>query len=237
MYVNKLLCKKWLEDPLINPKTGRPIVKNGNIYNQWKKMSEECGFNTKYIKPKKLNQSSYTNLLKNPTINPLTGRKINPDGVTYKKLLKLAEEFVSTTNQQLHFIGDYYLPDKNGLVPVTIRKKTIYALRLVNTDKYKYNVYSSHNHILKTKITTLAHYTMTWDYIYNKCAMIFPSSPTETHKQYYKVIKLSNSNDSTSYTDYINNLLVNTGFVNPTPVKCKTADSLYNKVYGFISQI
>lgn len=65
-------CSEWLKNPLINPKTGRAIKRDGPTY---KKLQKEC------------EDQACDKWEDNPRINPFTGRQISRSGPTYKKLV------------------------------------------------------------------------------------------------------------------------------------------------------
>ena len=114
-------CKQFLNNPTINPKTNRPIKKNGPTY---KKINAQCGKEDKKIKKvvkkikkvvKKIKKVDTKNkkiakesLMKgkcdlwktNKTVNPLTNRKIKDTGAVYKQFAKLCKDDVRL-NQDL----------------------------------------------------------------------------------------------------------------------------------------
>ena len=90
---DKDICKQLLNNPNINPKTGRTIKENGPIYKNLLKLCDEkrnkTKSNSKTKSSSSLDISSKTKKLcalwtKNPTINPETGYKIKIEGPKYK---------------------------------------------------------------------------------------------------------------------------------------------------------
>jgi hypothetical protein len=85
---SKNICDEWLNNPNINPETGKAIKKNGPVY---KRLLKECEKKKDKSKSKSSSLSSSSKTLKlcdewkkNPTINPETGYKIKIDGPKYK---------------------------------------------------------------------------------------------------------------------------------------------------------
>ena len=106
MNLNKKLCDEWNMNKNINPITKKKIVIDGPTY---KKIEKNCNKNKEDKKPKKEDKKPKKEnkkpkkedkkpkniceeWLKNPNINPETGKTIKKNGVIYKKLLKLCEE-------------------------------------------------------------------------------------------------------------------------------------------------
>lgn len=103
-----MLCKQFLNNPRINPRTGRQILPTGQVY---KKLVKECGepdydaHSSRYYsdimfiakkfpwtrrspKISMTRKNPCEEFLKNPHINPRTRRQISPEGNVYKKLMR-----------------------------------------------------------------------------------------------------------------------------------------------------
>jgi hypothetical protein len=70
------ICEMWLRDPLINPRTGRVITRNGPTF---VKLERECG-------KKSRSREDCHRWHKNPLKNPTTQRRIRAGAAVYKSL-------------------------------------------------------------------------------------------------------------------------------------------------------
>jgi len=241
----KIMCMKWLEDPLVNPETGKIIKKNGETYNKWKNLCLEMGI--KPQKPENMTKGIYKNFQHNDGVNPITGRKIKKDGPTYRKLQQQSQKFVYVERLD----GEYYIPDVNGYVPVVISKGRLYAMRLVTPGKdnssnnhktAEYNVYGPNNRLTASQVKTIVHYTQTWDYKNNKYKPMFlgkkPPIPANVLP-----IQLSESGWLDGWKGWdahaksLTSLLKQTGIINEKKNKCPTADLVYNKVLSVLGNV
>jgi hypothetical protein len=162
-YWNKLeeekrLCNEWLKEPLINPETGKSIVKNGPIYNKWKEKCKELGLKNKPINTKQMTWKKCQEWKKNPEINPETGKKLKINGPTYKRIEK---QCLLIREKQIEIKGEYYKPDKNGMVPCIKINNINYVIRRYNNR----NVYGPLNKWGKN--IKLCYYSDNWDYKHN----------------------------------------------------------------------
>jgi len=232
------MCMKWLEDPLVNPETGKVIKKNGDTYNKWKNLCKEMGI--KQEKPTDMTLGIYKNFQHDKEKNPITGRKIKLEGPTYKKLQQQAKKFVHVEKLD----GDYYIPDSNGYVPVVICKGRLYAMRLVTPETEikgpkVYNVYGPNNRLTASKIKTIVHYTQTWDYKHNRYKPVFLGKKPPTPANLLP-IQLSTDGpliDWNAHAKSLNNILKTVGFITEDKKhKCPTADVVYNKVLTLLGK-
>lgn len=88
------MCDEWRRNPLVNPDTGRKIVRNGPVY---KKLKKKCtgpaGGPTGPV-PKEFEwlieamreEAECNEWKKDPLVNPVTRRRIGRNGPVYKKL-------------------------------------------------------------------------------------------------------------------------------------------------------
>jgi len=155
----KRLCREWLKDPLVNPKTGMPIARNGPTY---KKMIAECkrlGMPTKPAKntEKKLSARMCGIWRKTPHLNPETGREIQVGGSMYKKIERMCK---GVYEKQPVLEGKYYVPDKKGYVPAIKTRGSYYIIRKVDD----HVVYSPLNTLISKSKSVLVYYQDTWDY-------------------------------------------------------------------------
>jgi hypothetical protein len=84
------ICDEWLNNPNVNPETGKSIKKNGPVYKKLLKLCEEKKTNSKTSS----SASSKTMRLcdewkKNKTVNPETGYKIKENGPKYNYFKEL----------------------------------------------------------------------------------------------------------------------------------------------------
>lgn len=229
----KIMCMKWLEDPLVNPETGKIIKKNGETYNKWKNLCLEMGI--KPEKPSEMTKGIYKNFKHNDGVNPITGRKIKKDGPTYKKLQQQSQKFVYTEKLD----GEYYIPDADGYVPVVISKGRLYAMRLVTADKGDYNVYGPNNRLTVSQIKTIVHYTQTWDYKNNKYKPVFlgKKPPVPANLAAIQIAESGWGIDWDKHIKSFNSLLKKTGIINEKKNKCPTADIVYSKVLSVLGNV
>jgi hypothetical protein len=86
------ICEQWLNNPNVNPETGKSIKKNGPVYKRLLKLCEEKKSKTRSSSSSSV--SSKTLKLcdewkKNKTINPETGYKIKENGPKYNYFKEL----------------------------------------------------------------------------------------------------------------------------------------------------
>lgn len=156
------LCSEWLKDPLRNPETGRTIKRNGTTYTSWQQRCKDCGLPTKpQVSKTEMTWHKKQVWLQNPTINPETGKTIKEGGRTYNRLHKQAKKTTEPTNT---CVGEYYMPDKDGMVPCTVYKGTTYVVRKVDNDDtgQRRKVFGKLNKPVKR--VKLCFYTDTFDY-------------------------------------------------------------------------
>jgi hypothetical protein len=159
----KRLCLEWLKEPLVNPETGHPIERNGPTFLYWKEKSKQLNLsNLKSTGVMTWRKCQEWN--KNREINPDTGRKIKIGSKTYKNIEKQCK---CITQKNLNLLGEYFLPDCNGLVPCIINNNTKYVARKYNDRK----IWGPLNKPAKGII--LQYYTDTWDYKNNHYRPIF----------------------------------------------------------------
>ena len=122
----KDICGLWLNNPSINPETGKSIKKNGPVYKKLLKLCDE-----KKIKSKTSSSSTVSSKTRkicdewknNPTINPETGYKIKIDGPKYNyfkslcllnidKKVKSASQSLSVSTPSFHTAKKISSPSK-----------------------------------------------------------------------------------------------------------------------------
>lgn len=188
------LCESWLKDPLINPETGHPIDRNGPTFNKWMERCKALGIKHRPVATREMTWRKCEEWRRNPSINPDSGRKIEIGGPTYKQIKKQCK----LINKEIKLSGEYYIPDRNGLVPTILWRSTIYVVRSLDGRK----VWGPLNKPAKN--VKLRYYKDTWDYRYNHYKPIFqkePPRPTarrvrttkKTEDPKYAVDKLLNS--------------------------------------------
>ena len=88
-------CQKWLNNPEVNPITGRKIKIGASTYNKFEKKCSPKKSSPKKPSGKKSSPKKTTKeidkkicdeWLNNPEVNPVTGRKIKIGAATYNKL-------------------------------------------------------------------------------------------------------------------------------------------------------
>lgn len=164
----KRLCEEWLKEPLINPRTGKAIERNGPTFNIWKKRCKDMGLRTKPLVTKELTWRKYKEWKKNPCINPETGRKIKKNGPTWKRMVKQSK----TIKKEIKLFGEWFLPDENGMVPAVKVGKTWYCVRKMKDNDGIRKVYGRLNKKVEKKVQ-LVYYADTWDYHYNHFHPVF----------------------------------------------------------------
>ncbi len=160
----KRLCEEWLNEPLVNPKTGHSIERNGPTFLMFKEQCTELGLKSVPIATKTITWRKCQEWKRYPTINPDTGRKISKNGPTYKWIEKQCK---SIEEKELSLLGEYYLPDGNGMVPCVKWRDTFYVLRKYN-DRKIWGPLNKH-----AKDVQLCYFLDTWDYRYNHYRPIF----------------------------------------------------------------
>jgi len=132
------ICKDFLKNDSINPRTGYKIKKNGPTY---KKLLKECEkkvslhkvvkVNKKITKNidkknvKKENEKNYKKCKKfeeNNNINPFSGRKIKRNGPTYKKLIRKCDEIKILYKLNNNFKSDKEIKTSLARINTSIRK-------------------------------------------------------------------------------------------------------------------
>lgn len=160
----KKLCREWLQEPLVNPETGRTIERNGPTFNNWKKRCKAVGLGARPTATKTMSWSKCQEWRKNPTINPDTGRKIQVGGPKYQWIEKQCQLI---TEPDCKLQGNYFRPDKKGMVPCVNCKGVYYVVR-----KTEYNqVWGPLNK--PTRNIKLHFYTHTWDYQHGHYRPVF----------------------------------------------------------------
>lgn len=155
----KKKCNEWISNPLKNPETGMPIKRNGPTFFFWKKKCIEYGIKPAIKSPSRGGKMSFESCRmwkENPTINPITNRKIKMGGDLYKKIEKQCKNI---SNPGIILLGEYVAPNDKGLVPCKNDSDTFYILR-----KYENrNVYGPLNKYFRSA-TTWIYFKDTWDY-------------------------------------------------------------------------
>jgi hypothetical protein len=150
------LCNEWLKNPLINPETGHGIVYKGPTYKNWEDRCKKMNLKL-VIKNVEINKNICGLWQQNPSINPLTGRKIKIDGPAYLKLQKKCGDKNMLENS-ITLLGNYYIPDKNGMVPCVYENNRLYVVRTLNDRR----IWGPLNKPAKN--IHLEYYADTWDY-------------------------------------------------------------------------
>jgi hypothetical protein len=91
-------CSKWNNNPLINPISNRNIKKDGPTYNLFKKNCDKDKIISSQNKSISNNKDLCKEWLKNPSINPITKKKIKSTGAIYKKYLNLCSRLSSSSS-------------------------------------------------------------------------------------------------------------------------------------------
>ena len=160
----KRLCMLWLQEPLVNPETGHPIDRNGPTFNMWRERCKNAGIKNRPTPTNTMTWRKCQEWYKNPDINPDSGRKINRNGPTYKWI---EQQCKCIEEKELVLEGDYYVPDKKGMVPCVLFRGTLYVVRTFAGRK----VWGPLNK--PAKGVKLYYYADTWDYHYNHYKPIF----------------------------------------------------------------
>ena len=180
----KRLCEIWLKDPLVNPQTGHNIDRNGPTFIFWKEKCKELGLRSRPLATKEITWRKCQEWKSNPEINPDTGKKIKIGGRTYKWLEKQCKLI---TEKEIKLLGEYYLPDKNGMVPCILSNKIVYITRDYDNRK----VWGPLNKPAKN--IKLQYFKDTWDYKNNYYKPIFldnePSNKVSKNKKIEKKTK------------------------------------------------
>ena len=88
------ICKKWIKNKNINPRTLRAITKTGKLY---KELEKNCSSNKKG----KLTENDICKLWHlNKNINPITLRAITKTGKIYKELEKKCSHISSISSSK-----------------------------------------------------------------------------------------------------------------------------------------
>ena len=173
----KRLCSLWLKEPLVNPETGHSIERNGPTFNQWMERCRRIGLMNRPKATKEMTWRKCQEWRRNPSINPDTGRKIDPYGPTGKWIAKQCR---TIQERELELFGEYYLPDKNGMVPCVLYRDHYYVVRTFQERR----VWGPLNKPARS--IKLYFYTFTWDYLYDHYRPIFMDSPPQPPQQIKK---------------------------------------------------
>jgi len=182
---DKRLCNEWLKEPLLNPKTGLPIDRNGPTFMYWKEKCKQLGLK-KNEQCLELTWRKCQEWRKNPLVNPDSGRDIKRNGPTYKWL----EKECKCIEKKVTLLGEYYLPDNKGMVPCIINNNTVYVIRNYNERK----IWGPLNKPAKRII--LCYYADSWDFRNNHYKPIFLDGPKPKKPQIniIKINKISQKN-------------------------------------------
>lgn len=164
----KRLCQLWLREPLINPETGHSIDRNGPTFNNWRERCRRAGLMNRPKATKVMTWRKCQEWRRNPHVNPDTGRKIDPNGPTGKWI---AKECQALQEREIDLLGEYYLPDRRGMVPCVIHNDQRYVVRTF-TDRKVWGPLNK-----PAKVIKLCYYTFTWDYQHGHYRPIFIDSP------------------------------------------------------------
>jgi len=204
----KRLCLLWLEEPLINPETGCKIIRNGPTFKEWLWRCQQRGITSKPKATHKLSWNKCQLWKQNPDINPDTGRKIKVNSTTYKWLEKECGKIKEKPDK---FLGEWYVPDNNGLVPCVNNNNTFYVIRLLKQDNIVRKVWGPLNKPVQ-KIW-LIYFKDTWDYKNGLYCPIFlniePTRPFSNHKTiFHQNIHELETKNPKKITDELFNLFV-----------------------------
>jgi len=155
----KRLCNLWLSEPLINPETGCKITRNGPTYNEWVWRCKQVGITRKPRATHKMTWNKCQMWRQNPEINPDSGRKIKPGTNTFKWLEKECGKINDKPNA---IVGDWYVPDNNGLVPCVKNNNNYHVVRLLKDDTVIRKVWGPLNRPVQT--VYLIYFKDTWEY-------------------------------------------------------------------------
>lgn len=160
------LCEEWLKDPLVNPKTGRPIERGGPKYQEWEHRCKKLGLSHRPVATGKMTWRKCQEFRKNPHVNPETGRKITPGSPTWKKIYKQCK-CIEQKGHRETILGEYPVPDKNGLVPAKRVKNSYYIVRYHESRP----VYGTLNKYADNAVQV--YFKDTWDYLNGRYKPIF----------------------------------------------------------------
>ena len=152
----KNICDMWLNNPNINPETGKSIKKNGPIYKKLFKLCDEKKVKSKSKSDSSSNISSNTkklcrNWLDNPTINPETGRKIKIDGPKYNYFKSLCLNVDKKAKS-----SSYYTPRVSSFTPLSSSKfHSILSNQLSPLDKSKSKSKSKSFQSVKSSLSSM----------------------------------------------------------------------------------
>ena len=154
-------CELWLQDPLTNPDTGRSIERNGPTFKSWCNRCKGIG---KPVATRQMTWSKCQEWRRNPTINPETGRQIVKNGKLYRQIEKQCK---GITEKPVELLGEYYKPDRHGIVPTVLYRQRYYIVR-------KYNGRKIWGPLNKPAYSIILHfYKDTWDYKYSTYRPIY----------------------------------------------------------------
>lgn len=162
------LCNQWLAEPLINPETGLAIERDGPTFNDWKNRCIQLGIKGIPKATRVMSWRKCQEWLKNPDINPDTGREIKKDGPTWKWL----EKECKCVEKNIDLWGEYYVPDSKGMVPAVIDQGRVYVVRTFEGRR----IWGPLNK--PAKGVKLCYYADSWDYRKNYYKPIFINGPT-----------------------------------------------------------
>lgn len=163
----KRLCETWLLDPLINPETGYPIERNGPTWKEWGMRCKRIGLSGRPKATREMTWQKCQEWYRDQTVNPDSGCKIKVGGPTWKRIQRQCKGMEKT----IDLPGDYYIPDKLGMVPTVKWRGHYYVIRKHNGHK----IWGPLNK--PAKGVTLTYYTNTWDFNHNHYRPIFRQGP------------------------------------------------------------
>jgi len=187
----KRLCELWLLEPLLNPETGYPINRNGPTFLYWKETCKKNGLKSRPIITNVMSWRKCQEWKLYPTINPETGKKIKIDGKKFKMIEKQCK-LINDTEKEIDIIGEYFIPDKNGMVPCTLVNNTIYVNRTIENR----SIWGPLNKPVKK--VSLQFYKDAWDYKNNFYKPIFMDNQP-VKKVFSKSPQNERSERATSY--------------------------------------
>ena len=158
--ISPSICKEWIKNPTINPRTHRKISPQGKIY---KNLEKDCGVRSKGTTspsgrrgarkgsagPKVVRsvRSVCEEWFKNPNVNPRTKRRIKNNGLVYKNLKiecgpkeKRRKEIIDDKiiDDEIIEIIDDEIIDENGNYKsrIIIGNRVIQNLNEINADQW-----------------------------------------------------------------------------------------------------
>jgi len=171
------LCGMWLQDPLLNPSTGLAIERNGPTFNSWKQRCKDAGMAARPVATGELTFRKCQEWRAHPHINPDSGHKIKPGGPTFEwldKQCKLIEE------KALVLLGEYYTPDRVGMVPTICSRGTNYIVRTIKNETPRRQVWGPLNKPAQN--IQLNYYMDTWDFRNNHYKPVFVNHAAPTRQ-------------------------------------------------------